>query len=134
MSSIATKLNISGSNGDSLERFCMMYSDRTGGKSALVADCLAGGTILKETGLLDLILNLDKNVEYRTATNTAKTRMLLDELSELFGAASHKNVSPQVTKTESVTPSQTVATAPQQKTESPTLPRGRARIAPDLGQ
>lgn len=85
--SVSTKLSISGVDGDARERFCKMYQERTSGKSALLHELLAAGTILKEAGLLDLVLNLDSNPEYRAAPNTLKTRMLLVELSQLFAGA-----------------------------------------------
>ena len=83
--SVATKLNVNGDRGDALDRFCALYNSRAGGKSALLNDLLAGGLILKETGLLDLVLNIDLDSGYRASANTDKTRRLIKELSELFG-------------------------------------------------
>ncbi|HIF9347050.1 TPA: hypothetical protein ACX6RX_003161 [Photobacterium damselae] len=82
---VKARLEISGEGGDARERFCDLYTE--GGKTALVHDFLAAGTILKEAGLLDIVLNLDKSVEFRNAPNTLKTRMLLRELGEIFSPA-----------------------------------------------
>ena len=94
MSSVATKLNVTGTGGDALDRFCDLYNLRSGGKSALVNDLLAGGLVLKETGLLDLVLNLDNDLDYRNAKNTDKTRLLIAELADLFGHAKQATLPP----------------------------------------
>ncbi|GAL07897.1 hypothetical protein JCM19237_277 [Photobacterium aphoticum] len=81
---VNAKINVTGASGNALERFCEMYHGRVGGKSELVNELLSAGVVLKEAGLLDMILNLDQDPAFRSAPNTVKTRRVVGELSELF--------------------------------------------------
>ncbi|MEC6833023.1 hypothetical protein VXS06_14745 [Photobacterium toruni] len=125
-STVATKLNISGAGGDALERFCTLYNSRSGGKSALLNDLLAGGLMLKETGLLDLVINLDESNDYRKLSNKDKTRVLICELAELFGnVETSKPAIPNEPRTVS-------ADTHQQPEPEPVKPVVKAKL-PDLG-
>ncbi|MCG3884149.1 hypothetical protein I3271_05565 [Photobacterium leiognathi] len=126
--SVATKLNVSGAGGDALERFCKMYNSRTGGKSALVNDLLAGGLMLKETGILDLVLNLDEDSNYRELSNKEKTRVLISELAELFGSVD-TDKQPKTTTVES---KQEIETQPVIESVEEKQPVKKAKL-PDLG-
>lgn len=88
-SSIVSKLVVAGGDDgdDVLSRLCDLYYSRPSGKTSLLTDLLAGGMILKETGLLDLIVNIDCDPEYRDSDNLKKSRMLRDELRQVFGLA-----------------------------------------------
>lgn len=80
---ITAKLLMSGADNDAGERFCKAYTARSG-KQEFHREVVKTGFILKETGLQDILLNLDADPAFRDAPNTVKTRMLLAELSQLF--------------------------------------------------
>ncbi|UTM60458.1 hypothetical protein L4174_023620 (plasmid) [Photobacterium sp. CCB-ST2H9] len=84
MGSVSTKFNVEGEDQDAADRFCDLYNSKRSGKSALINELVSGGMILKESGLIDLVMNLDQDPAFRAAPNTQKTRMLLAELSQLF--------------------------------------------------
>lgn len=83
MSSIA-KYPLASTGDDVHGRFGQLYGSGAAGKSVLLTQCVAGGMILKETGLLDLVAQLDSDPDYRAAGASKKRAMLLGELGALF--------------------------------------------------
>lgn len=68
-------------------RFSELYESGSAGKSVLLAQCVAGGMILKECGLLDLITQIDSSQAYKAGTASERRALLLAELRSLFGQA-----------------------------------------------
>lgn len=116
------KLVISGSENDAADRFCKLYQGRAG-KQELLHELIKSGMVLKETGLVDIILNLDQNPDFRNAPNTQKTRMLLVELRHIFGG-----VAPETSaEVQSVAP---VSTAPAPEAEPVSTEKSQKPAAP----
>lgn len=68
-------------------RFSALYNSASKGKQLLLSQCVAGGTLLKECGLLELAASICESEAYITATTPSQRRaLLLGELGALTGA------------------------------------------------
>ena len=68
-------------------RFSALYNSASKGKQLLLSQCVAGGTLLKECGLLELAASICESEAYITATTPSQRRaILLGELGALLGA------------------------------------------------
>lgn len=66
-------------------RLARLYETGAAGKGALVAQCVAGGMMLKECGLLDTITMLDQHPAYQTGTPSERRALLIKELFAMLG-------------------------------------------------
>lgn len=67
-------------------RFATAYNEASKGKALLLAQCVAGGWLLRECGLLSLTTEICESEEYLAATSTSQRReLLLNELLKLSG-------------------------------------------------
>lgn len=67
-------------------RFATAYNEASKGKALLLAQCVAGGWLLRECGLLSLTTEICESEEYLAATSTSQRReLLLNELFKLSG-------------------------------------------------
>ena len=67
-------------------RFTALYNSASKGKGLLLSQCVAGGTLLKECGLLELASSICESEAYITATTSSQRRaILLGELGALVG-------------------------------------------------
>ncbi|MGL5224863.1 MAG: hypothetical protein ACRC8Q_05975 [Aeromonas sp.] len=80
-------------------RFAALYGASKKGKQQLLSQCVAGGLVLKECGLSELILSICESATYTTATTPSQRRALL--LSELLSASTG---APSAATTHAVTP------------------------------
>lgn len=114
-------------------RFGALYESGTAGKSVLLSQCVAGGMILKECGLLDLITQIDTPA-YQAGTPGERRAMLLAELRAMFGQGpAVPAVEPVSAPAPAATPEPAhVEPAPQLAPATPITPR-RPQM-PNLGR
>lgn len=68
-------------------RFTSLYNSSSKGKQFLTYQCVAGGMLLKECGLLELTISICESEAYINATTPSQRRaLLLGELGALTGA------------------------------------------------
>lgn len=76
-------------------RFTALYSDSSKGKQHLLSQCVAGGMLLRECGLLELTISICESEAYITATTSSQRRaILLGELGALSAAIKEAPVAP----------------------------------------
>jgi hypothetical protein len=76
-------------------RFTALYNSASKGKGLLLSQCVAGGTLLKECGLLELAASICESEAYITATTSSQRRaILLGELGALVGAIKTEPAAP----------------------------------------
>jgi hypothetical protein len=66
-------------------RFSRLYEAGTAGKGLLVTQCVAGGMLLKECGVLDTLIMLDQHPAYLEGTPSVRRNILIKELLALLG-------------------------------------------------
>lgn len=67
-------------------RFSALYNETSKGKSFLMSQCVAGGMLLRECGLLELTATICEAEDYMAATTSSQRRaILLNELLKLAG-------------------------------------------------
>lgn len=117
-------------------RFARLYETGAAGKGALVVQCVAGGMMLKECGILDTITMLDQHPAYLAGTPSVRRSILINELIALLGnqAPVHQPTSDVLTVQQvapvaepSPTPQKPVGSQPAASSEdganTPNLPR-----------
>ncbi|MDH0348207.1 hypothetical protein [Aeromonas dhakensis] len=67
-------------------RFARLYETGAAGKRALVLQCMAGGMMLKESGILETITMLDQHPAYLDGTPSERRNLLITELLALLGS------------------------------------------------
>lgn len=76
-------------------RFATAYNEASKGKQGLLAQCVAGGWLLRECGLLTLTTEICESEEYLAATSAIQRReILLGELLKLSGISRDAPVMP----------------------------------------
>lgn len=83
--SSAAKYVLTPEAGDVHGRFARLYGSGTAGKGALVSQCVAGGMMLKECGILETINMLDQHPAYQAGTPSVRRALLINELIALLG-------------------------------------------------
>lgn len=121
-------------------RFSRLYEAGTAGKGLLVTQCVAGGMLLKECGVLDTLIMLDQHPAYLAGTPSVRRNILINELLALLGQAPTSLTESDVVTAKPVTPvaeeapvqhaPQTVQTPP---TETKQTPAHRPAL-PKMGQ
>lgn len=66
-------------------RFSALYQETGSGKAALVSQAVCGGTLLKESGLLELLITACDNDTWAVASPSHRRAMLVAELAVFFG-------------------------------------------------
>lgn len=107
-------------------RIATLYEAGTSGKGVLINQLMAGGMILKECGLLEIINMLDQHPAYLAATPSGRRAILINELIAMGGihqqaasdAVTHQEAAPVVAPS----PAPQVAAAPATDTETPQKP------------
>ena len=66
-------------------RFARLYETGAAGKGSLVTQCVAGGMMLKECGILETINMLDQHPAYQAGTPSVRRALLINELIALLG-------------------------------------------------
>lgn len=67
-------------------RLARLYETGAAGKGALLAQCAAGGMMLKECGLLDTITMLDQHPAYQEGSPSERRAILIKELLAMLGS------------------------------------------------
>lgn len=99
-------------------RFSAAYNESSKGKAQLTAQCIAGGFLLRECGLLTLTTEICESEEYLAATSASQRReIVLRELFNLSGVSREAPAMPQVAVGEVHAPSPT-----QEQRKEPTEP------------
>ncbi|HHY0551877.1 TPA: hypothetical protein ACVU5P_004196 [Vibrio parahaemolyticus] len=112
-----------------ISRFCETYNDGRN-KSQLIRECIAAGFMMKETGLLDFLLNLDKEPKYQQASDLQKTHIIKNELASVFGLTS---LPPANAVEEENATNQDNQNPPAQQEQKPQPTQQKARV-PKFGQ
>ncbi|NEG94353.1 hypothetical protein [Leclercia adecarboxylata] len=121
-------------------RFSRLYEAGTAGKGLLVTQCVAGGMLLKECGVLDTLIMLDQHPAYLAGTPSVRRNILINELLALLGQPTTSLPESDAVTTQPVTPvvaeapvqhaPQTVQTPPAEKKQ----PTAHRPALPKIGQ
>lgn len=100
-------------------RFTALYNSSSKGKQLLTSQCIAGGMLLKECGLLELATSICESEAYITATTPSQRRaILLGELGALVGAIKEAPAAPAGLHSHAREPAAPIAT-PEASGEQP---------------
>ncbi|WP_270818285.1 hypothetical protein [Aeromonas sp. Y318-3] len=66
-------------------RFSALYQETDSGKAAVLSQAVCGGTLLKESGLLELVVTACDNEKWAAASPTQRRSMLVAELAVFLG-------------------------------------------------
>jgi len=137
---IAARIDVSDLVTEAAEYLNNMLQADTAGKGLLVTQCVAGGMLLKECGVLDTLIMLDQHPAYLAGTPSVRRNILINELLALLGQPSTSQPESDVVTAKPVTPvveevpvqhaPQTVQTPP---TETKQTPAHRPAL-PKMGQ
>ncbi|EGQ7810323.1 hypothetical protein I6Y99_004366 [Vibrio parahaemolyticus] len=107
-----------------ISRFCETYNDGSN-KAQLIRECIAVGFMMKEAGLSDFLLNLDKEPQYHSASNLKKTHIMKNELAAVFGLTGAPPATQIESECELVSPSREPEefTEPQPEVPQPSQPK-----------
>lgn len=86
MAKIYAKYALEPEGQDVHGRFSALYNETSKGKSFLMSQCVAGGMLLRECGLLELTTTICEAEDYMAATTSSQRRAIL--LNELLKLAS----------------------------------------------
>ncbi|HBN6266169.1 TPA: hypothetical protein L3N15_004150 [Vibrio parahaemolyticus] len=114
-----------------ISRFCETYNDGSN-KAQLIRECIAVGFMMKEAGLSDFLLNLDKEPQYHSASNLKKMHIMKNELAAVFGLASAPPAAPIETATEPESQREGRDELPESQPEAP-QPSQPKRPIPSFG-
>lgn len=109
-------------------RFATAYNEASKGKQGLLAQCVAGGWLLRECGLQAVTTEICESEEYLAATSTSQRReILLKELFKLSGIGREAPVMPLVAAGEAHAPTP----APEQQAEPIEPHSDQAELEPE---
>lgn len=96
-------------------RFAALYNGASKGKQFLTYQCIAGGMLLRECGLLELTISICESEAYITAATPSQRRaLLLGELGALSAAIKEAPVAPHSAIREPSAPTATPETSGEQ--------------------
>lgn len=124
-------------DGGVLGRLGDRYESGKDGKKTLINQCLAGGFILKECGLIDIALELDELPAFRNGNASQRRAIFLAEMARLMGTATTVTMPPATEPVHTATSEpvkQPVSTAPAQPVESEPEPIIKNPKLPNLGR
>lgn len=84
MADLVAKLELNNDESLLIERFIKTYQGATRGKMVLLKDTVCAGFILKESGILDLILGISSREDYINADSYNKTLIMTHCLREIL--------------------------------------------------